>query len=180
MRKFVATAAIAASAAAILLPAAAQAAVEPTRFGNLTICSNTLPGGGGIPNGDPVFVRLAPQSQGPSTAAGMGGAAVTVGVQDNQCQTVNIGTGLNLQRVKVDRLTSAASQKMCGPAAGDFNCYGTQPQLGELSWSDVISSGRTRANNIEVTVDAPGQTGTGQFTPPASTSFVTFWTASAW
>lgn len=172
MRKFVATAAIAASAAAILLPAAASAATVPLADQNLTICANTVPNGGGIPNGDPVFVRVVPQNN----PAGTGtpgnpaplspGAAVTLGIQDGQCQSILVTPG----RVKVERLTSAASQKFCGPAAGDYNCYGGQNQLGELSWSDIFSAGRTRANMIELVTDVAA----------GVDSYVTFWTASAW
>jgi hypothetical protein len=178
MRKFVATAAIAATAAATLLafPAASQANVEPSPFANLILCANTTPGSsGGIPGGSPVFFRVDPQNGavvGPNrTQPGNNVfySTVDVGVQDGQCEGVNIPEG---GRVKVQRLATSASSTYCG-AIAEMQCQGPQTPYNEMSWSDSFSSGRQRTNEIEIIL--PGVTVGGG----SGTAFVSDWTHSA-
>lgn len=137
----------------VLLPgvaAAAPAPVAPTLVGNLQVCAR----------GGPAFARVLPRDDSGAPA----GPAMSIGVQDGGCTTVAIAPG----RVWVYKLSSSASSKFCGPAAGN-SCFGEQAAYDEVSWSDVYGSGRTGGNDIEVVVAPPGG-------PVAS---VTFWSGSS-
>ena len=143
-----------AAASFVLAPVAAHAApapIAPTAVGNLQVCAR----------GGPAFARVLPQDD----SGGPAGPAASVGVQDGGCTTVAVAPG----RVWVRKLSSSASSKFCGPAAGN-SCFGEQAGYDEVSWSDVFSSGRTGGNDIEVVVAAAGG-------PVAN---VTFWSGSAW
>jgi len=164
MRKFVATAAIAASAAAglFVLPAGAHAALAPAPKGNLFLCANTTPAGGSAaPGGAPVFFHAINQNN---------AEAISTGVQDGFCQLVKFSLdNANPTRVRVEMLTTSASSPFCGPAAG-MSCESPQSSMSEMSWNDRVSSGRQSTNQVEVVIPAPGD----------GEAWVTAWTNSAW
>jgi len=155
MRKFVATAAIAASAAAtvIMLPATSQAGIQPAPQSNLFLCANTAPGSAGSasPGGAPVFFHIIPQN---ATATGLNnaghnGPALSVGVQSGFCQGVLVDAP---GRVTIERLTGSASEMYCG-AISQQGCEDKQTPYTEMSWQDNFSSGRNRTNTVQLVVN---------------------------